>query len=78
MRNGREEVYYSAYRPDPRPIEGIFFGVHAFAPTVRVFLNAFESGAVDPSSRITKVYALHLKNRSALEVLSRHLDPAPE
>lgn len=78
MRNGNEEAYYSAYRPDPRPIEGIFLGVHAFAPTVRVFLNAFESGAVEPSLRITKAYALHLKNRSALEVLGKYLDPAPE
>lgn len=71
--NGREEGYYSPYRPDPRPIEGIFLGVHAFVPTVRIFLRAFEAGAVDPEARIAKTFSLHLKNRGAISVLEKHL-----
>ena len=76
--NGNEEAYYSSYRPDPRPIEGIFLGVHAFVPTVRVFLQAFDSGAIDPNARIAKVFSMHLKNESALEVLSKYLRPSEE
>lgn len=76
--NGNEEAYYSSYRPDPRPIEGIFLGVHAFVPTVRVFLEAFGCGAIDPNARIAKVFSMHLKNESALEVLSKYLKPSEE
>lgn len=71
--NGREEDYYSPYRPDPRPIEGIFLGAHAFVPTVRVFLRAFEVGAIQPETRIAKTFSLHLKNRGAVSVLEKHL-----
>lgn len=52
-------------------------GIHAFAPTVSVFLNAFET-VLDPASRIGKVYGMHLKNALAAEVLSRYLAPTPE
>lgn len=75
--NGPEESYYSSYRPDPRPIEGIFLGLHAFAPTVSVFLDAFES-VLDPDSRIAKVYGMHLKNELAAEVLGKYLIPTSE
>lgn len=76
--NGKEEAYYSSYRPDPRPIEGIFLGVHAFVPTVRVFLRAFEHGAVETDVRVAKTFSMHLKNESALEVLAKYLRPTEE
>lgn len=76
--NGKEEAYYSSYRPDPRPIEGIFLGVHAFVPTVRVFLRAFESGVIETDVRVAKVFSMHLKNESALDVLAKYLRPTEE
>lgn len=76
--NGSSAEYYSSYRPDPRPIEGIFLGFHAFAPTVRVFLNAFDSGAVAPEKRIMKTFSMHEKNRNAAEVLAKYVETTRE
>jgi len=32
--NDRQEIYYSAIRPDARHIHWVFLGYHAFAPTL--------------------------------------------
>lgn len=40
--NTREEIYYSAIRPDARPISGVFIGYHAFAPTMYIVMKAYK------------------------------------
>lgn len=42
LNNDSQEVYYSAIRPDARPLMGVFIGYHAFAPTIYILLKAYQ------------------------------------
>lgn len=39
--NKREEKYYSAIRPDARPLMWVFLWYHAFAPTIYILMKAY-------------------------------------
>ena len=40
--NTKEEIYYSAIRPDARHIHWVFLGYHAFAPTMYIIMKAYK------------------------------------
>lgn len=45
--NPYEEKYYSAIRPDARPISGVFLGYHAFAPVMYLIMKAYNDGLIE-------------------------------
>jgi HEXXH motif-containing protein len=80
--NGRQELYASPVRPDPRPIHGVLLAVHAFVPVACMYeaLLADSStprGPGEERSLRERFAAVVRSNRAGTEVLRQHARPTP-
>jgi HEXXH motif-containing protein len=63
--------YTSPYRPDPRPLQGLHLGLHAFAAVTEFRLRALELGNKTPFT-LRDLVDTHLRNLYALESILAH------
>ncbi|MGH7439056.1 MAG: aKG-HExxH-type peptide beta-hydroxylase [Polyangiaceae bacterium] len=91
IENGRDELYTSPIRPDPRPIHGVLLAVHAFVPVACMYESMTArspvpaggaGGDAGPSAgdvdvrRIAERYAAVVRtNRAGTGVLEAHARP---
>jgi len=72
--NERIEQYYSSYRPDARPLQGCFLGLHAFVAVQHFY---FKLSQVD-QNQYNIFLKLFLKNRIQIQVLDKYASFSPE
>lgn len=71
--NAYEEKYYSAIRPDARPISGVFLGYHAFAPTMYILMKAYNDGLIEKDeSLLNKIVLYHFKTKLLQKVIQKY------
>lgn len=76
--NDRREMFYSPYRPDPRPIHGIYLWVHALVWAYWVILNAHVLGILTlPHIWLEKAALYVFKNGLSLQVLDKYSRLSP-
>lgn len=76
--NNRDEIYYSAIRPDARPIIGVFLGYHAFAPTMYILMKAYVNWALDDKEYwLWKIVLYHIKTKFLQRVIKKHAQLTP-
>lgn len=76
--NPYEEKYYSAIRPDARPISGVFLGYHAFAPTMYVVMKAYNDWLVPKDKRLLeKIILYHIKTKFLQKVIKKYAKLTP-
>ena len=71
-------VYYSPWRPDPRPLYGIFHGVHVFGGVIRFLIQFLEHGPSErkPVAR-RRLNLLAAQQRRGLDELAAHARLSP-
>jgi HEXXH motif-containing protein len=82
IQNGRNELYSSPIRPDPRPLHGVLLAVHAFMPVARLYelmtAGGPPPGVSEPLPRLQARYAAVARsNRAGMDVLREHARPTP-
>ena len=70
--NDKVEKYYSPYRPDARPIYGVYVWVHAIVPTIYTMMQSVEIWYVTDIRWIEKIIVYHLKNKIWMKVLKKY------
>ncbi|MDP2090461.1 MAG: HEXXH motif-containing putative peptide modification protein [Candidatus Gracilibacteria bacterium] len=71
--NDKKEIYYSAIRPDARPIIGVFLGYHAFAPTMYVIMKSYLEGALgDDKSWLDKIVLYYMKTKFLQRTIKKY------
>ena len=83
LENGRDELYASPVRPDPRPIHGVLLAVHAFVPVARMYEALVArcpegGGPLGPRRNLeARLAAIVESNRAGTEVLREHARGTP-
>jgi HEXXH motif-containing protein len=77
IENGREELYVSPVRPDPRPLHGVLLAVHAFLPIACLYENLMElrSPIAAGPDFCRRFEAIVQVNREGASVLRAHARP---
>ena len=71
--NDKAEKYYSAIRPDARPIHGVFLGYHAFAPTMYVVMKAYQDWYLwEGKVWLKKIVLYHIKTKFLQKVIKKY------
>lgn len=71
--NNRDEIYYSAIRPDARPIIWVFLWYHAFAPTMYILMKAYVDWTlVDKEYWLWKIVLYYMKTKFLQKVIKKH------
>lgn len=71
--NPYEEKYYSAIRPDARPISGVFLGYHAFAPVMYVIMKAYNDGLIEKTQNLLeKIILFYFKTKFLQKVIKKY------
>lgn len=71
--NPYEEKYYSAIRPDARPISGVFLGYHAFAPTMYIIMKAYNDGLIKKEENLLqKIVLYYIKTKFLQKVIKKY------
>lgn len=69
----RKNLYYSPYRPDARPLHGIYLGLHAMTGAFWVIWNAHKEWILQlPENWQEKAVLYVLKNGLSLQVLEKY------
>jgi hypothetical protein len=63
--------FTSPYRPDPRPLQGVHLGLHAFLAVTELRLRALRAGRF-PATALRDLIDTHWRNLFALETILRH------
>ncbi|NVP18077.1 hypothetical protein HUU51_05165, partial [Candidatus Gracilibacteria bacterium] len=76
--NTKEEIYYSAIRPDARHIYGVFIGYHAFAPTMYIIMKAYYEGFFGENKYwLEKIVLYHIKTKFLQKVIKKYAKLTP-
>jgi HEXXH motif-containing protein len=76
IENGRDELYTSPIRPDPRPIHGVLLAVHAFVPVACMYERMTAAMGEADARRIADRYAAIVRsNQAGTGVLEAHARP---
>ncbi len=70
--NWKEFKYYSAIRPDARPLYWVFLWVYAFAPTIYILSEAIKKGIIDDESWLQKCVLYAIKTKFLYRILFKH------
>lgn len=71
--NDGKEIYYSAIRPDARPMRGVFLGYHAFAPTMYILMKAYKEGLLwENDFWLPKLTLYYLKTKMLQKVIHKY------
>lgn len=71
--NDYEEKYYSAIRPDARPIIWVFLWYHAFAPTMYIVMKAYVNWAFwDDKNWYEKIIVYYLKTKFLQRTIKKY------
>ena len=71
--NDYEEKYYSAIRPDARPISWVFLGYHAFAPTMYIIMKAYSAWHLWWDKKwLEKIVLYYLKTKFLQKVIKKY------
>lgn len=71
--NPYEEKYYSAIRPDARPISWVFLGYHAFAPVMYVIMKAYNDWLIwKTQSLLDKIVLYYMKTKFLQKVIKKY------
>ena len=71
--NEREEKYYSAIRPDARPIIWVFLWYHAFAPTMYIVMKAYNDWHLwDDIRWLEKIVLYYIKTKFLQKVIKKY------
>ena len=73
--NNTGDLYYSPYRPDARPLHGVFIGVHALVPSIYILLQAIEKEIITDTKWKQKILLYHIKNKLWYNVVKKFLQP---
>jgi len=75
--NNKNEIYYSPYRPDARPIGWVLLWVHAIVPTVYVMLLGVKKWYITDMNWVEKLFTYHIKNKLWYNVLKKYAKLTP-
>lgn len=76
--NTREEIYYSAIRPDARHIHWVFIWYHAFAPTMYIIMKAYRDGKFwNNIFLLEKIVLYHIKTKFLQKVIKKYAKLTP-
>ena len=71
--NDRQEIYYSAIRPDARHIHWVFLGYHAFAPTMYIVMKAYKNWFLwDDKMWLEKIVLYYMKTKFLQKVIKKY------
>jgi len=71
--NTKEEIYYSAIRPDARHIHWVFLGYHAFAPTMYIIMKAYKDWHLwNDSMWFNKIVLYYIKTKFLQKVIKKY------
>lgn len=71
--NDYKELYYSAIRPDARPIYWVFLWYHAFAPTMYIIMKAYKNWFLwNDKSWFEKIILYYLKIKFLQKVIKKY------
>lgn len=71
--NDKKEIYYSAIRPDARPIIWVFLWYHAFAPTMYVIMKAYLDWALwEDKSWLDKIVLYYMKTKFLQRTIKKY------
>lgn len=71
--NSYEEKYYSAIRPDARPILWVFLWYHAFAPTIYIIMKAYNDWFIEKEDRILeKIVLYYIKTKILQKIIKKY------
>ena len=68
--NDLRQIYVSPYRPDPRPLRGLYIGLHAFLAVNKLKKRLLEEGGA-PENLIPEVIDTHYKNLFVFRTINR-------
>lgn len=76
--NTKEEIYYSAIRPDARHIHWVFIWYHAFAPTMYIIMKAYyEWFFWENKYWLEKIVLYHIKTKFLQKVIKKYAKLTP-
>ncbi len=71
--NTTEQNYYSAIRPDARPIHWVFIWYHAFAPTMYIIMKAYKQWHFwDNKQWFEKIVLYYIKTKFLQKVIKKY------
>lgn len=71
--NDQTEKYYSAIRPDARPIHWVFIWYHAFAPTMYILMKAYKDWYLwNDLHWLEKIVLYHIKTKFLQKVIKKY------